>query len=94
MSNYYKSVVLEDAFTKKVVGGGTLFIEKKFIRDAGTGGHLEDIIVKDPSHKGKIVWVLTQLAYELGCYKVIVDIPNKDKPIYIEKGYKVKGAGM
>ena len=40
MSNYYKSVVLEDTQTKKVVGGGTLFIEKKFIRDAGTGGHL------------------------------------------------------
>ena len=34
------------------------------------------------------------MAYEHGCYKVIVDIPEKDKNIYMEKGYKVKGAGM
>ena len=31
--------------TGMIVGSGSLFLEKKFLRDRGTCGHIEDIVV-------------------------------------------------
>ena len=35
----------------EIVASGTLMIEKKFIRDAGTCGHVEDIVVAESAGK-------------------------------------------
>lgn len=73
---YYSIVILETK-SDRIVGGGTLITEKKFIRNLGSVGHLEDIVV-DKSVQGKgfgkvIIETLTQLSESLGNYKVILD---------------------
>lgn len=35
-ANFHKIVVIEDKSTNKVIGTGTIFMEKKFIRQCGT----------------------------------------------------------
>merc|ERR1711959_512771 len=41
----YKIVVIEEARTSKVVAAGSVILEKKFIRNTGIVGHIEDIVV-------------------------------------------------
>jgi glucosamine-phosphate N-acetyltransferase len=70
----YYSIVILDAASDRIVGGGTLLTERKFIRGLGSVGHLEDIVV-DKSVQGKgfgkiIIEVLTTLSESLGNYKV------------------------
>ena len=42
----YKVIVIFDVKLGLVVGAGSLVIEKKFIRELGQAGHIEDIVVK------------------------------------------------
>ncbi len=44
-NEHYFVVVVEDETNRKIVGMGTLFLERKFIRDCGIAGHIEDIVV-------------------------------------------------
>ncbi len=44
-SDVYKIVVILDRKTEQVIASGSLIIEKKFIRQLGTAGHIEDIVV-------------------------------------------------
>jgi len=60
-----------------VVGTGTVFMEKKFLRGLGTVGHIEDIAV-DKSQQGKklglrIIQALTGISEGLGAYKTILN---------------------
>ena len=50
-SETYKLVVIQDNYNGSIIGCGSLVIEKKFLRDAGTCGHIEDIVVSD-KYKG------------------------------------------
>lgn len=73
-SGAYYPIVIVDSATDRIVGGGTLMMERKFIRHLGRVGHLEDIVV-DQSVQGKgfgklIIEVLTLLSESLGAYKV------------------------
>lgn len=70
----YYCIVIVEIETDRIVGGGTLMMERKFIRHLGSVGHLEDIVV-DTSVQGKgfgklIIETLTQLSESLGAYKV------------------------
>ena len=60
--------------TDKIVGTGTLVVERKFIHDLGIVGHIEDIAVsKDQQGKKlglRIINALDYIAAEVGCYKV------------------------
>lgn len=47
----YKVVIVEDRQTGRAVGTGCLFIEYKFIRNAGKVGHLDDIAIEQ-NHQG------------------------------------------
>ncbi len=38
--------MIEDNQTGKIAASGTVFMEKKFIRDLGTVGHIEDIVTR------------------------------------------------
>ena len=50
-SENYKIVVLEDKDTGMIIGSGSVIMEKKFIRDGGICGHVEDIVVSE-SYRG------------------------------------------
>ena len=44
----YKMVVIEDVQQGKIIGAGSLIIERKFILDLGICGHIEDVVVESP----------------------------------------------
>jgi glucosamine-phosphate N-acetyltransferase len=43
-SHEYFTIVCEDLGKQKIVGAGTLFIERKFVHNNGLVGHVEDIV--------------------------------------------------
>ena len=71
--SYYLIVIVHES-TDKIVGTGTLLLERKFIRGLASVGHIEDIAVgKEAQGKGfgkVIIQVLTELSEKLGAYKV------------------------
>ena len=90
--------VIEDRHSGKIVASGSVFIERKFIRNCGKVGHIEDVVV-DSSIRGmqlgkKIVGFLTDHACSMGCYKVILDCSLENKPFYEKCGYKQKEVQM
>lgn len=96
--NTYYPIVFLHVPTDQIVACGTLFIEFKFLRNAGLCGHIEDIVVhQDGQGKGlgkRIIEVLTELAKVRGCYKVILDCSNKNVPFYEKCGYHKAGEQM
>lgn len=73
----YYSIVILDKASDKIVGVGTVFIERKFLRGLGSVGHIEDIAV-DKSQQGKklglrIIEALTSISENSGCYKTILN---------------------
>ncbi|CAG8745029.1 17800_t:CDS:2, partial [Acaulospora morrowiae] len=57
----------------RVVGAGTIFVERKFIHSTGLVGHIEDIAV-DENQQGKklglrIIQALKYIGVKTGCYK-------------------------
>ena len=94
----YKIIVVEDLRKEKIIGAGSLIIEKKFIRDLGIAGHIEDIVV-DKTYRGKnlgkrVIELLKALAEANNCYKVILDCADYNVPFYNKCGFFVKGVEM
>ena len=86
MADTYKILVIFDVKKQEVIGAGSLIIEHKFIRQLGTAGHIEDIVVK-PGYRGKnlglrLIEVLKQIAVVNGCYKVLLDCDEKNVKFY------------
>jgi len=86
-----KIFVIED--NNKIIASGTLLIEKKFIRNFKSVGHIEDIVV-DNNYRGKkigkqLIKFLTEYAYEKDCYKVILDCNHNNIIFYEKCGYKI-----
>jgi GNAT superfamily N-acetyltransferase len=79
----YFVVVFEDVENDgKIVASASVFVELKFLRNAGLVGHIEDVVVH-PDCKGKsmgkiMLNALTELAIGQGCYKVILDCDPKN----------------
>lgn len=94
----YYPIVFIHTPTDQIVACGTLFVEFKFLRNAGLCGHIEDIVVhKDGQGKGlgkRIIEVLTEVAKRRGCYKVILDCSEKNVPFYEKCGYHKAGEQM
>lgn len=70
---YYLLVVCDEA--ERIVGTGSLIVERKFIHSLGLVGHIEDIAV-EKGQQGKklglrIIQALDFVASNVGCYKVI-----------------------
>ena len=94
----YKIIVIEDVRSERIIGAGSLIIEKKFIRDLGTSGHIEDIVV-DKTYRGKnlgkrIIELLKGIAQVNECYKVILDCADYNVAFYNKCGFYVKGVEM
>jgi glucosamine-phosphate N-acetyltransferase len=73
---YYALVILDRA-SDKIIGVGSLFIERKFLRGLGRAGHIEDIAV-DKQQQGKkvglrVINALTYISESIGCYKTILN---------------------
>lgn len=69
---YYMLVVCDGA--DRIVGTGSLIVERKFIHSLGMVGHIEDIAV-EKNQQGKklglrIIQALDYVAAQVGCYKV------------------------
>ncbi|KAJ8431507.1 hypothetical protein Cgig2_003256 [Carnegiea gigantea] len=90
--------VIEDDSTGKIIATGSVFIEKKFIRNCGKVGHIEDVVV-DSSARGlhlgkKVIQFLTEHAESVGCYKVILDCSAENRAFYEKCGFKQKEIQM
>ena len=73
----YYVLVFEHVPTGKIIATATLLVERKFLRNAGLVGHIEDVSV-DASRRGKnlgrrVIVALTEIAEKVGCYKTILD---------------------
>ena len=70
--SYFILVVLDGS--DKIVGTGALVVERKFIHNLGSVGHIEDIAVaRDQQGKKlglRIIQALDFVAEKVGCYKV------------------------
>ncbi|KAI3471936.1 hypothetical protein Pfo_028624 [Paulownia fortunei] len=95
---YRRRDVSKDNNSGKIVATGSVFIEKKFIRNCGKVGHIEDVVV-DSSVRGKhlgkkIIGFLSDHARAMGCYKVILDCSVENRPFYERCGFKQKEVQM
>lgn len=90
--------VIEGRDSGKIIATGSVFIEKKFIRNCGKVGHIEDVVV-DSNVRGKnlgkkVVEFLSDHAHSMGCYKVILDCSSENMPFYERCGFKKKEIQM
>ncbi|KAJ5194438.1 Acyl-CoA N-acyltransferase [Penicillium cf. griseofulvum] len=93
---YYMLVVCDGA--DRVVGTGSLIVERKFIHSLGMVGHIEDIAV-EKNQQGKklglrIIQALDYVAAKVGCYKSILDCSEVNEGFYVKCGFKRAGLEM
>ncbi|KAI9809110.1 MAG: hypothetical protein M1825_002399 [Sarcosagium campestre] len=93
--DYFVLVILD---SQRIVGAGTLVVERKFIHDLGRVGHIEDIAVaKDQQGKKlglKMIQALDFVAEKVGCYKSILDCSEANEGFYVKCGFKRSGLEM
>ncbi|KAI0428926.1 glucosamine 6-phosphate N-acetyltransferase [Xylaria sp. FL1042] len=82
----------------RIVGTGSLVVEKKFIHNHGKCGHVEEIAVaKEHQGKGlglKMMQALESVAIAVGCYKSILNCGPRNEPFYSKCGYHNSGIEM
>ncbi|KAA8643434.1 hypothetical protein EYZ11_008410 [Aspergillus tanneri] len=93
----YYLIVITDG-EDRVVGTGSLIVERKFIHSLGMVGHIEDIAV-ETNQQGKklglrIIQALDYVACNVGCYKTILDCSEVNEGFYIKCGFKRAGLEM
>ena len=99
---YFILVVVElDPATKeerRIVGSGTVFCERKFIRGNGIVGHIEDIVVHKDARGLKLGWIIIEalkhVGNQVGCYKVILDCEEHNVKFYEKCGFMRKEVEM
>jgi|TARA_B110000977_G_scaffold107940_1_gene140581 glucosamine-phosphate N-acetyltransferase len=82
----------------QLLASGTILLERKFARNTGWCGHIEDIVV-DKNCRGRgmglvIVRALMKVADQMGCYKVILDCSEDNQPFYEKCGLNRKEVQM
>ncbi|ADM11932.1 glucosamine phosphate N-acetyltransferase [Encephalitozoon intestinalis ATCC 50506] len=94
----YKIVVAYNPHKDKIIGSGTLFVEKKFIRGCVSKGHIEDVVVSS-EYRGEgigkdIVEKLIEISKNMGCYKTALVCDLKNLEFYRRCGMKEKEREM
>ncbi|KAI9370666.1 L-Aspartase-like protein [Aspergillus egyptiacus] len=93
---YYMLVICDEQ--DRVVGTGSLIVERKFIHSLGMVGHIEDIAI-EKGQQGKklglrVIQALDFVAEQVGCYKTILDCSEANEGFYIKCGFKRAGLEM
>ncbi|KAJ3395482.1 hypothetical protein HDU92_005735 [Lobulomyces angularis] len=94
----YNVLVIEDTNNDLVVASGSVIIERKFIRNAGVIGHIEDIVVHSDM-RGKnfgklLIDELVKLSIKAGSYKTILACDKKNVGFYEKTGFVEKEVSM
>jgi len=93
---YYVVVIVDGE--GRIVGTGTLLVEKKFLYKLGTQGHIEDIAIKADQQGKKfglrLIEALDYVAEKVGCYKTILDTSEEKEGFYEKCGYEKAGSEM
>ncbi|KAK6526678.1 Glucosamine-phosphate N-acetyltransferase-like protein [Arthrobotrys megalospora] len=88
--------IVDDA--GKVCATGSLIVERKFIRNCGLVGHIEDIAVAKEQQGKKLglrmINALDYIAEKAGCYKSILDCSESNQGFYEKCGFKFAGIEM
>jgi len=94
--SYFVLVIVDGS--GKIVGTGTLIVEKKFLYKLGTQGHIEDIAIKAEAQGKKfgvrLLEALDFIAAKVGCYKTILDCSPEKEGFYVKCGYEKAGSEM
>jgi len=84
--------------TDQIVGTGGIFIERKFLRELGRVGHIEDIAVAREMQGKKlglrVIQALTHISETVGCYKNILNCNENNIPFYEKCGYEKREVEM
>ncbi|KAJ0103921.1 hypothetical protein J7T55_004246 [Diaporthe amygdali] len=82
----------------RIVGTGSLVVERKFIHNRGLVGHVEEIAIsKELQGKGlglKMIQALDSIGKNVGCYKNILNCGPQNEPFYVKCGYYNSGTEM
>ncbi|PSK39316.1 hypothetical protein C7M61_001925 [Candidozyma pseudohaemuli] len=93
---YHPRVIVDENDT--VVATGMLVVEQKIIHECGKVGHIEDIAVSKSQQGNRLgdflISLLTAIAKEMGCYKVILDCLPENVGFYEKCGYLPVGIEM
>lgn len=81
-----------------IIGCATLHLQKKFIRDGGIAGFIEDVVIREEFRGNnigsKLISRLIDKSKELGCYKVVLScFPNREN-FYIRNGFYNESINM
>jgi len=96
---YYVLVLVDgNGEEAKIVGTGALIVERKFLCELGTQGHIEDIAIK-AEYQGKrfgfkLIEALDHIASQVGCYKTVLDTSQGKTAFYEKNGYENSGCAM
>ncbi|ETN44562.1 uncharacterized protein HMPREF1541_10232 [Cyphellophora europaea CBS 101466] len=93
---WFYNVVID--FEGRIVGTGVVIVERKFIHNFGTIGHIEDISIAK-AHQGKglgklLINALDSVAQNIGCYKAILDCSPENEGFYRKCQYEKCGTEM
>lgn len=83
---------------KQVIATASILIEKKFIHNLSSVGHIEDVVV-DKEYRGfklgkLMIDYLVNYAKEKGCYKVILGCSKENLEFYKKCGFDDKNIEM
>lgn len=100
LMNYYKIMelyphiqiwVAEDAYSKEIIGCGTIIIEPKFIHKCKNVAHIEDVCIKpeyrNKGYGNKVIHLLIDISKLNNCYKIILNCNEKNKQFYEKCGF-------
>ncbi|KAF8319977.1 glucosamine 6-phosphate N-acetyltransferase [Clavulina sp. PMI_390] len=96
--NTYFTLVIVNKPTDTIVGVGCVFMERKFLRNCGMVGHIEDIAVDKKVQGAKlglrIIQALTGISEAQGAYKTILNCSTANIPFYQKCGFVLKESEM
>jgi len=93
LNTYYILIIEDINIDKQIIGTATLVCEKKFIRQLGIRGRIEDVVIHD-RYRGQqlgklLIDLLTKFAREkCDCYKISLECKDHLVSFYQQFGYK------
>ncbi|CAF0784039.1 unnamed protein product [Rotaria sp. Silwood1] len=92
LDTYYILVIQDLNIDKQIVGTATLVCEKKFIRQLGIRGRIEDVVIHDRCRGQQLGKLLIDLLTQFGrkecdCYKISLECKDHLVSFYQKFGY-------